>query len=61
MEHPEFTRIITALARIEQKVDGQNEVVKKNQTDIESLQKKWWSGVGAFFLAVSLWIKNLVT
>ena len=53
-------QIITALARVETKLDGVSDQVKEHDEVIDGLQKKWWSGVGAFFLAVGLWLKQLV-
>ena len=53
-------QIITTLARVETKLDGVSDQVKEHDEVIDGLQKKWWSGVGAFFLAVGLWLKHLV-
>ena len=53
-------QIITTLARVETKLDGVSDQVKEHDEVIDGLQKKWWSGVGAFFLAVGLWLKQLV-
>ena len=53
-------QIITALARVETKLDNVTQTVNEHDEVIGELQKKWWSGVGAFFLAVGLWLKQLV-
>ena len=53
-------QIITTLARVEAKLDHHSDTIREHDQDIESLKKKWWSGVGAFFLAVGLWVKQLV-
>ena len=53
-------QIITALARVETKLDNVSNTVAQHDEVIDGLQKKWWSGVGAFFLAVGLWLKQLV-
>ena len=54
-------QIITTLARVEEKLDQHTITLKEHDDDLESLKKKWWSGVGAFFLAVGLWLKQLVS
>ena len=53
-------QIITTLARVEAKIEGHTETIRSHEKDIEGLKQKWWSGVGAFFLAVGLWLKQLV-
>ena len=53
-------QIITTLARVETKLDAVSNTVNQHDEVIDGLQKKWWSGVGAFFLAVGLWLKQLV-
>ena len=53
-------QIITALARVETKLDNVSNTVAQHDEVIDGLQKKWWSGGGAFFLAVGLWLKQLV-
>lgn len=53
-------QIFATVARIEEKLDHHTETLKSHDQDIEGLKKKWWSGVGAFFLAVGLWLKQLV-
>ena len=53
-------QIITTLARLETKLDNVSNTVAQHDEGIDGLQKKWWSGVGAFLLAVGLWLKQLV-
>ena len=53
-------QIITTLARVEAKLEGATDTIRSHDEDIEGLEKKWWSGVGAFFLALGLWLKQLV-
>ena len=53
-------QIITTLARVETKLDNVSNTVNQHDEVIDGLQKKWWSSVGAFFLAVGLWLKQLV-
>lgn len=59
-EMDKLDQIITALARVETKLDTVTNTVNQHDEVIDGLQKKWWSGVGAFFLAVGLWLKQLV-
>jgi archaellum component FlaC len=59
-EMEKLDQIITALARVETKLDNVSNTVAQHDEVIDGLQKKWWSGVGAFFLAVGLWLKQLV-
>ena len=54
-------QIFTTVARIEEKLDHHTASIKSHGEDIEGLKKKWWSGVGAFFLALGLWLKDLVS
>ena len=53
-------QIICTLSRLEEKMDHVSGLVQKHDDEIESLQKKWWSGLGAFILAVGLWLKQLL-
>ena len=53
-------QIFATVARIEEKLDHHAETIKGDDKDIDGLKQKWWSGVGAFFLAVGLWLKQLV-
>ena len=53
-------QIFATVARIEEKLDHHGETLKGHDKDIDGLKQKWWSGVGAFFLAVGLWLKQLV-
>ena len=53
-------QIITTLARVEQKLDTASDTIAQHDEVIDGLQKKWWSGVGAFILAIGLWLKQLV-
>jgi hypothetical protein len=59
-ELDKLDQIITALARVETKLDTVTNTVNQHDEVIDGLQKKWWSGVGAFFLAIGLWLKQLV-
>ena len=52
-------QIIVAIARVETKLDNVSETVNKHDEVIDGLQKKWWSGIGAFILAVGLWLKQM--
>ena len=53
-------QIITCLARLEEKMDHVTGMVKQHDSKINGLEKKWWSGIGAFVLAVGLWLKQLM-
>lgn len=53
-------QIITTLARVQAKLDHHSDTIREHDQGIEGLKKKWCSGVGAFFLAVGLWLKQLV-
>ena len=53
-------QIITCLARLEEKMDHVTGMVNKHESKIDVLEKKWWSGLGAFILAVGLWLKQLI-
>jgi hypothetical protein len=45
--------------RVEEKLDNVSGLVQKHDASIDELQKKWWSGLGAFILAIGLWLKQL--
>lgn len=53
-------QIITCLARLEEKMDHVTGMVKQHDSKINGLEKKWWSGIGAFVLAIGLWLKQLL-
>ena len=53
-------QIICTLSRLEEKMDHVSGLVQKHDEAIDGLQKKWWSGLGAFILAVGLWLKQLL-
>lgn len=53
-------QIICTLSRLEEKMDHVTGMVNKHESKINGLEKKWWSGLGAFILAVGLWLKQLI-
>lgn len=55
-----LSAVYAAITRVETKLDNVTQTVNEHDEVIGELQKKWWSGVGAFFLAVGLWLKQLV-
>lgn len=66
MAQPTFARmeskidkLLETTSRIEANQTSMQARLEKHEGEIESLQRKWWSGVGAFVLAIGLWIKTM--
>lgn len=60
MEH-KIDKLLEQGARIEANQKTMLGRIDKHEGEIEALQRKWWSGVGAFVLALSLWIKSIAS
>ena len=56
-----ITEILEAIARVETKIDHHNERLGEYGKRITSLEKKWWTSLGAIVLSAITYIKTLFT
>jgi hypothetical protein len=55
----EFTEMMQSLSRIEAKLDAVKERNDEHGVRLATLEKRFWTGVGAMFISIAAYIKTL--
>jgi hypothetical protein len=55
----EFTEMMQSLSRIEAKLDSVKERNDEHGVRLATLEKKFWTGIGAMFISIAAYIKTL--
>jgi chromosome segregation ATPase len=59
MSEDKINEIANAVARIETKLDAHKERLDDSASRIHTLERKFWTALGAFFLSIATYIKSL--
>lgn len=59
MSDDKLNEIARAVARIETKLDAHKERLDSHGSRIGTLEKKFWTALGAFFLSIATYVKSL--
>ncbi len=55
----DFTQMMQSLSRIEAKLDAVKEKNDEHGQRLATLEKRFWTGVGAMFISIAAYIKTL--
>lgn len=55
----EIAQMMRSLSRIEAKLDALKERTDDHQVRLGTMEKKFWTGVGAMFISIAAYVKTL--